>query len=81
MPTIRLLSNDMVHTPGVLRWILSTDSKALEAKSAECAARLYLIAVAFPDLPCGIAVKLAWGDLNHTVEGDTVIISYEDGEE
>jgi hypothetical protein len=92
MKTYRLLSTPQsedgkhlimgVHAPGFMNWALAAPNR-LEGDAQKTANVLYLIACAYPQLPCGVAHDIATGKIEYKVDddGETVLIEVPDEEE
>lgn len=68
MKQLRLTSTELVHTPGVFKWLVCM----FETEDADKAVEIF--ANGYPSLGLEVARGLLSGDIGHTVEGDAIIV-------
>lgn len=70
--TYKLASNELIYTPGVLRWVQAIRRHDVSSCRTDLGARRHFIRAMFPELPEKAVKLLAAGE--YTVDGDTVVV-------
>ncbi len=73
MATYRLLSTDMVHTPGIIAWAINGYAFDRDRQNM-----VQVIASTFPTVPAPAIEKLLSKAVPHAIEADAVVFTVED---